>query len=199
MNFYTIKNPVQPWGDYGDILWSGMTCHLPRRENALQLERTGPFVPSAFISGISDLIIHDRVKDQLEQKAFVGLEFREVIKTRIVHHEWENWDRTLEEPPELPDSGEPDDYILSKPHNVELSDSIGRLWEVCATGSAIVKRRRRFFLLGKTRIYLKRGSWEGQDFFSSKFLGYKFVTERIKEIFSQVAPGCLVFEEIEVA
>jgi hypothetical protein len=43
------------------------------------------------------------------------------------------------------------------------------------------------------------GSWGGQDLFSSKFLGYKFVTERIKELFSQVAPGCLVFKEIEVA
>jgi hypothetical protein len=198
LNFYIIKNPVQPWGDYGDILWSGMTCDLPRCGNALQLERTGPFVPSAFISGISDLIIHDRVKEQLEQKDLVGVGFREVTKARIVHLEWEKWDRTLEEPPEYPESGEPEDYILSRPHNAELSDSIGKLWEVCATKSAIVKGRQRYFLLGKYTVYLKQDSWKGEDFFSSKYLGYKFVTERAKDYFSQVAPGCLVFEEIAV-
>ena len=47
MTIYKLKNREMNWGDYDDILVSGMTAHLERHNDLLQLERTGPYVPSA--------------------------------------------------------------------------------------------------------------------------------------------------------
>ena len=198
MKFFKIENLPQPWGDYGEILWSGMTCNLPRENATLHLERTGPFIPPVFISGISDIIVKDSVKLELEKHGLVGLDFQEVKKAKIVQLEWEHWDKSLEEPPEIPESGEPEDYILSKPNDAELAESIGKLWEICANGIADVKLSRKLVFFGEPAIYLKLDSWGGQDIFSSKSLGYKFVTQRAKEAFEQIAPGALIFEQINV-
>jgi hypothetical protein len=80
-----------------------------------------------------------------------------------------------------------------------LADSIGKLWEVCDISYAIVKQRKKCILFGKDYQLLQKSSWGGQDIFSSRFLGYKFVTEAAKIFFEQFAPNCLQFEEIIVA
>ena len=198
MRFYRIKNNQQKWGDYGAILWSGMTNHLPRYNGLLQLERTGPFVPAAFISGISNLVVNNYVKENIEKTSLVGFEFREVYKAKIVHLEWEKWNKNFDMPPNIPESGEPEDYIMANPHSVEIADSLGRLWEVCEISFAVVKKRKKYILLGKSCPSLRKASWKGQDIFSSRFLGGRFVTEIAKNIFQQFAPNCLHFEEIEV-
>ncbi len=123
-----------PWGDYGDILLSGMTAHLPRtRDGVLQLERTGPFVPPVTLAGVGDLLVTDAFRVRLEQAPLAGLRFRPVEKARIVRLEWERWDQADDEPQEYPDGGEPEDYILGRP---ELAAQIGPLWEVVLPGIA---------------------------------------------------------------
>ena len=50
MNFYRVSSRSL-WGDYGSILIKGMSRHLPRRDNLIQVERTGPFIPSITLPG----------------------------------------------------------------------------------------------------------------------------------------------------
>lgn len=129
--WYRLKRAKAPWGDYGDILLCGMTAHQPRTlDGLLQLERTGPFVPPVTQSGPGDLLVTDVFRTKLEESPLAGLGFRPVRKTRIVRLEWEHWDQAADHPQEYPDGGEPEDYILSRPHDPELAAQIGSLWEV---------------------------------------------------------------------
>ena len=120
-----------PWGDYGEILLSGMTAHQPRtREGLLRLERTGPFVPPITLAGLGDLLVTDGFRASMEEAPLAGLAFRLVHKTRIVRLRWEQWDWTADGPREYPDGGEPEAYILNRPHDRELAMAIGPIWEV---------------------------------------------------------------------
>jgi len=130
-SIYGLEDPPSAWGDYGDILRAGMTAHLGRLNGLLQLERTGPFVPPISFPGISDVVVTGNFRKSLENSGLTGLTFQPVIKRHIVFLEWEKWDRTADEPVEYPSTGEPEDYILGRPHSPELAQQIGDLWEVC--------------------------------------------------------------------
>lgn len=135
--WYRMSGTRAPWGDYGRILLSGMTAHQERTpEGLLRLERTGPFVPPVSMPGLGDLLVTDAFRARLEESPLAGLGFRPVEKTRIVRLEWEHWDQDDFEPEEYPDSGEPEDYILSRPHDPELAARIG----ACVGGRAIRAR-----------------------------------------------------------
>jgi hypothetical protein len=129
--WYRLHWVKPPWGDYGEILLSGMTAHRPRtREGLLRLERTGPFVPPITLAGLGDLLITNAFRTALEESPLAGLAYRPVEKTRIVRLRWEHWDWTADDPREYPDGGEPEAYILDRPHDRELAMEIGPIWEV---------------------------------------------------------------------
>ncbi len=128
---WIVESREQPWGDYGEILAFGMTRHLPRTDaGELQLERTGPFVPPVFMSGIDDLLVRGPYRRAMEDLGFAGIEFRAVELARIVELDWQGWDADDDEPAEYPDSGAPEDYILERPHDPDLTAGIGPVWEV---------------------------------------------------------------------
>jgi hypothetical protein len=56
---FCLRMPQQKtnWGDYGDMLRHGMTNHLDRSGESLQLERTGPFVPPVTFPGASGFLV----------------------------------------------------------------------------------------------------------------------------------------------
>lgn len=113
---------------------SGMTAHLPRTpEGLLQLERAGPFIPPVALAGFGDLLVTDAFRAEIERSSMGGLKFRPVEKARIVHLEWERWDQAASDPREYPVGGEPEDYILSRPHDVGLAIRMGPVWEVVLT------------------------------------------------------------------
>src|SRR5690349_19087655 len=130
MNIYKLKNKTTKWGDYGDILVSGMTAHLGRQNDLLQIERTGPYVPPLVNSGLWDIIVTNAVKGNLELSGLIGINFKPVIKKHIVELNWTTWDLDADEPPHYPDTGEPEDYILHGEHSASVSDDIGDLWEL---------------------------------------------------------------------
>jgi hypothetical protein len=66
--YFRLSNVQSNWGDYGDILLSGMTAHLERNENCLQLERTGPFQPNIIESGIGNLLITNSFKEKMQHQ-----------------------------------------------------------------------------------------------------------------------------------
>ena len=54
--------------------------------------------------------------------------------------EWERWDRDASEPPEYPEGGEPEGYILDRPHDERTAEEMGPLWEVVLDVGARVIR-----------------------------------------------------------
>ncbi|MHC9538067.1 MAG: hypothetical protein AB9903_00960 [Vulcanimicrobiota bacterium] len=78
--YYILRNCDVPWGDYGYILHSGMTSHLGRKNELLQLERTGPFVPPITDSGSCDFVMTDDFNKKLESSGLTGFSFLPVKK-----------------------------------------------------------------------------------------------------------------------
>jgi hypothetical protein len=129
MRFYRMSGR-RLWGDYGSMLIGGMSGHLPRCDGLIQLERTGPFVPPITFPGIGDVVVNDECRGILEHSGCAGLVFAPVNKARIVESRWEHWDRASESPAELPEGGEPENYILARPHSPQIAEEVGPLWEV---------------------------------------------------------------------
>jgi len=175
---YNLEAPPSVWGDYDDILLSGMTSHLERLDGLLQLERTGPFIPPISFPGIGDIVIRDDFKKSLENSGLTGLAFQPVIKRHIVFLEWEKWDRTADEPAEYPSTGEPEDYILEKPHSPELAQQIGEMWELCLVEYAEFKEAQ-------------------MDWFRRKGTVKNFVSSRAKNWLEQTAPQFVSFKPVD--
>lgn len=188
-----LDSPEVPWGDYGDILLCGVTAHLSRQDGMLQLERTGPFIPPISFSGIRDIVVTDVCRALLEASGLTGFTFRPVIKRHIVHLEWERWDRTTEDPPEFPETGEPEDYILERPHSPEIAEGMGNLWEVVLGEHAVVERVPRGPGSTDNDIYVVQASWDGTDFFRASTVGYVYVSEQAKTWLEQVAAEWVSF------
>jgi hypothetical protein len=137
MSFFSGRGP-RLWGDYGSILIHGMTAHLPKKDNRLQLERTGPFMPPITFPGLGDVVVKDDFRIELMHSPFAHLVFCPVVKARIVEYHWEKWDRTAPEAQEYPESGEPEDYILFRPHSPETAEALGNTWQVILPEGATV-------------------------------------------------------------
>lgn len=175
--FYLLHRPDVPWADYGDVLVAGLTERLPRRDGLLQLERTGPFVPSITVSGDS-VLVTDATRRQLAASGLTGFDFRPVLKARIVRLDWQVWDRDAEDPAEMPESGDPDDYILARPHDPALAEAMGDLWELVVAEGAELEKVRSGPHPWDARLYLKLDTWDGRDFFRPAGYGFTYVTER---------------------
>jgi len=185
--FYVLRKPDAPWGDYGDILMHGMSAHLPRSDNRIQLERTGPFVPPITFPGIGDIVVTDEVRSSLESQAFKGVTFRPVVKARIVRLDWHLWEKAAEEPEAYPESGEPEDYILQMEHSTEVSRAIGLLWEVVPTGVPDLQLNGGYLVLERH---------PGADLCANApFPGYLFASPRLKDWFAENLGDWVRFEQ----
>jgi hypothetical protein len=200
VKFYRIKSR-QLWGDYGSILVRGMTDHLGRKDGLVQLERTAPFVPSLSFPGLHDVVATDDFRKRLESSRLGPLQFRPVIKARIVEYHWHNWDLHTEEPKEFPD-GEPADYILARPHSPKMTTQIGDIWEVELRQGAHVE------LIGTKpyrEIRIIESTWNADHFFLAKnpdipddFGLYTIVTDTGKAWLEEHTGDWVRFEEIAV-
>lgn len=177
--FYLLHRPDVPWEDYGDVLVAGLTERLPRVEGCLQLERVGPFVPSITVSG-DNVIVTDALRRRLEASGLTGFSFRPIHKARIVYLDWSAWDRDAEAPAELPDSGDPDDYILARPHDPVLAEGMGALWELLAEEGGELEKVSVGPNPWQARLYLKLDSWNGRDFFRPVGYGFTYVSARAR-------------------
>lgn len=207
MNFYRLYNTDKlTWGDYGSILISGITARLPDKDGLLHIKRTGPFVPPISLSGLDDIVVTDAFKNQLSHSGLSGYTFRPVIKERIVHLDWEKWDRAAEEPAEYPATGEPESYILERPHSPETAQAVGELWEVCLGQHASIEKVPRDpaeWGLVKwspiditSDIYLVLSSWDGTDIFRATNVGFVYVSERARNWLEQTVPDWVSFEPV---
>ena len=135
---YRLRGVYELWGDYGNILISGL---VDRDETSglLLIERTGPFVPPISIGGLhSPVVVTDAFRRELEGSGLTGFGFQPVVKQRIVRLAWERWDRSAAEPAEYPAEGEPENYVLGRQHDAELAEAIGPLWELLVKSEDVV-------------------------------------------------------------
>jgi len=168
---YTLRKPPSPWGDYGDFLVHGMTEQAP--DGTTLLLRTGPFVPPISQPPFA-IIVTDAVRAAMELQKFTGFEFTPVSKRRIVRLEWENWDRAAEEPGELPDSGEPEDYVLRGAHSAATAREMGDLWELRMPSAPGLQ------ISGGSNYDPAR--YSGQDVCKMQRLGgYVYVSQRLRD------------------
>lgn len=176
---YLLHRPDVPWEDYGDVLVAGLTERLPRRDGQLQLERVGPYVPSITVAG-DNVVVTDALRQRLEESGLTGFVFRPVHKARIVYLDWVGWNRAAELPPALPDSGDPDDYILQRPHDPALAEAMGALWELVAEEGGELEKVSVGPNPWQARLYLKLDSWDGCDFFRPVGYGFTYVSARAR-------------------
>jgi hypothetical protein len=185
MEAYVLSSMPTPWGDYGNILVHGMTSHLERDDGLLQLERAGSRFPAITQPGLGHVVVKEAVRAFLAAR-MPALEFRQVLLRRCVRLEWADWDAALDEPAEYPDSGEPEDYILSRPHDPMVAASIGTLWELVpeivdgiqAPGGA-----------------LRLSAYRGQHLVRADLdAGHNFVSEAMRDLLLEAAPECLSFK-----
>lgn len=192
-NFYTLDGPKSPWGDYSHILIAGMSEHLNGDGGLLQLWRAGPYVPPISFPGIQDIVVTETFRKDLEASGLAGIRFQPVIKKHIVNLDWHLWDKSRNKPPEYPKDGEPEGYLLDRPHCPETSEQVGDLWEVVLEVSAKIYRdpHRPF------PPHLVKSSVRGGDLFRAEDVGYNYVTEKAKKWFEQHAAEHIRFKEVK--
>ncbi len=130
-----LLRKVSPWGDYGDVLVSGLAARS-QPSGELLLDRTGPFVPPIsfpYGAGFGEcVVVTDAFRRDLENATFGSLAFRPVTKNRIVRlpFDWQRWDRNAEKPLVRPPGGEPEGYLSESPHSPTVADAMPVLWEL---------------------------------------------------------------------
>ncbi len=123
---FILENIEMPWGDYGEILLSGISG---KNENGqVAIERTGPFIPHIFISGLWDLTVSNTTKILLESSNLTGFSFESIIKKKIVEIPWEKWSFSSDDPGFYPNTGEPEGYIVDGKHSENASELMGEVW-----------------------------------------------------------------------
>lgn len=190
-DYYILRSPEHPWGDYGDILMHGMSMHLGRKDGLIQLERTGPFIPPISFPGAGDIVVTDEFRRALEVSGLKGLRFQPIVKRLIVESDWHAWDRGADEPAEFPEGGEPTGYILDQPHSPVVAQQMGNLWELVLSPTAEIRRVKR---PGGDQIYLASSTWNGDDLFRANGVLYNYATESAKAWFEQHARDFVTFE-----
>ncbi|HVU34294.1 MAG TPA: hypothetical protein VHE61_12725 [Opitutaceae bacterium] len=76
---------------------------------------------------------HGQIPARVRKVGLRGAQFLPVVKHHIVELDWGAWDTTQDEPPEIPESGEPEDYILRRPHSPAVAAAMPDLWELVAS------------------------------------------------------------------
>jgi hypothetical protein len=168
------------WGDYGNILQNGMVAPS---DSGLAVERTGPYIPPITMP-FGGIVLTSEAKRLLESSDLTGFKFSPVEKRLIVEVRWEMWDLNEEMPPELPESGEPEDYILGQPHSPEAAAALGELWELAVPKTARIVRPRPI-VESHLELQLDLSSWNGADIFESSDVGYTLFTDRAQNWFSE--------------
>ena len=176
----------------------GMAAPDDLKNGALLLYRTGPYVPPVSFPGIGDVVVTDEFKRKMEGSGLRGFSFRPVIKKHIVLLDWHKWDRTTDDPPEFPSTGEPEDYIEERPHSPALSDELGPLWEVVIEESATVHKVKSDASVTGLVVYLVADSWNGDDIFRAHNVRHIYLTVKARDWFKTNSPKYVSFKEAKI-
>ena len=180
-----------PWGDYGEILFSGYNSRDKNTGN-FYVSRTAPFLPCIYRdSREAFLFIAETLKTKLEQSSLKGFVFQQAIKDKIVSLAWEKWDLSAKEPAIYP-SGDMDaeEYIIRRKHNPQLAETMENIWTIIFPTQGLVTEKRELIIqsLGNSDVFtaeINSGSILSQDI---------FVSEKAMLWFVEYGENCLTFE-----
>jgi len=116
------------WGDFGSILMAGF---ITDRDNSGQavLMRSGPFVPPVtFPSGIC--VITKDLRDAMISQGFIGVDCCAVVVKKVVHIEWQEWDKSLPLVSDQLPVSEPEDYISRRRHSPRTAKELPQMFEL---------------------------------------------------------------------
>jgi hypothetical protein len=187
MNFFKISGRSisnEGWGDYGEFLQHGMTAHSSSADGRLTLERTGPYIPPVTLPGIGDIVLTSEARRHLETSGLSGFTFVPVEKMLIVELPWETWDLSAEEPAQFPESGEPEDYILGKPHSPTAAAALGDLWEIAVPLSVTILRPTPI-VSSHRELRIDLSTWNGEDLIRSQGYGSILFSEPARDWFTK--------------
>lgn len=103
--------------------------------------------------------------------------------------DWQSWNQAANEPQTYPESGEPEDYILGKPHDPRVAEALGPLFELVPNIGGIIDRT--------AGIRLKvTGTY---DIFRAEGALYNYVTTRAKDWFAKNASPWVAFRDVVLA
>lgn len=128
-----VLTHCNPWGDYGSVLISGYGKR--EADGRLFLQRVGPFVPPiSFPRQIREFcqvpVVSVDFRDRLASR-YEHLEFRPVGLSHVVRLDgWQDWPRNAKLPRVMPREGEPENYIMGRPHDAACAASMPALWEI---------------------------------------------------------------------
>ena len=192
---YSCHGPDSPWGDYGEMLFHGMTGRLGRTsdpDGEFQLERAGPAIPPITMPA-EGVLVTDRMKTVMQTAGFAGVDFRPVELTRIVEIDWETWNVEASDPKFYPEGGTPAFYILNLPHSPAAAKEMGTIWELVLSVNACVHRVE---AENEVQFEYAPDSWQGNDIFVAEGNGYTYVSPRAKSWFNEYFPNWTTFREI---
>jgi hypothetical protein len=199
--FFTISERSivsRGWGDYGHILQHGMADHSPRADGRLALERAGPYIPPITLPGIGDIVLTSEAQKLLELSGLSGFSFLPVEKTLVVELHWETWNLDAEQPAQFPESGEPEDYILGKPHSPNAATELGELWEIVVPFTATILRPRSVVSSYK-ELRIDVSTWNGSDLFRGEGYGLILFSQRARDWFCERWERYVQFDEFPAA
>jgi hypothetical protein len=167
-----------------------MSMHLGRQEGIIQLERTGPFMPPITFPG-GEIVVKAWLREKLLSSGLTGFTFTPVIKRHIARLDWHLWDRATDDPPEYPEGGEPEGYILDRPHSEQASRMIADVFELVPQEIATIDRSSGFRLV--------RDSWGDADIFYGRGARVTFVSERARDWLASAVGEHVAFSLAQLA
>ncbi len=128
MEYFIIRNKEMPWGDYGNILFSGLLTVMDKNYNDIEIhkiERVGINIPEIFTANSTNLVVSQDVMDLIVVNKIKGIKKQHNTEfLKIVNIDWENWDFSASDPLVYPKSGDPFDYIEEGLHDENLKIKI---------------------------------------------------------------------------
>ncbi|OXA79282.1 hypothetical protein B0A58_03895 [Flavobacterium branchiophilum NBRC 15030 = ATCC 35035] len=128
MKYFILKNKEMPWGDYGDILFSGLLTVMDENFNDIEIhkiERVGINIPEIYTANSTNLVISQDIMGLISVNKIKGVKkYHDTKLIKIVNLDWENWDFKANDPFIYPKNGEPYNYIEEGLHDENLKTQI---------------------------------------------------------------------------
>lgn len=200
MKYYLVKNREMPWGDYGNILFTGILKTFDKNYHDIdtyEIERTGPYIPEIYIGDSKKLVLKKEIFDLLlsyDIKATFKL--HNTIIKKFIKIEWQLWD-PAKNPEKYPQAGEPFNYIKYGKHNKELLKTIdSKYYGLDFEEKDILK------VISEKKDFVKYTHWGiikdkiDEDIMNS--LGGIIVNEKIKGLIEANTDNCLRYIELQL-
>jgi hypothetical protein len=193
MSIYLINNKNMPWGDWGDILWSGFAPWDSASEK-VYIKRVGPYSPQIYFAQ-DNLLISNDMKSSIESSSLSGINFMyEVEKRKLVNVDWSKWDYTVSISNYIDELFEPEDIINEGIHDESLNDIIPNYWlgEICGKVHIFIDKA--VTSVNPSDFIFINGDIDNNiDFFLGvEFIGC-FVSQKAKDWLDYNCPGCFEY------